>query len=101
MNKRRIVVQKRTALLLFFILLAVEVPAGYAQVLYGSIIGTVTDPSGAVVPKVQVNAVNPETGEARSTTTDDGGRYTFGNVLPGTYQINVTAPGFSKVTASN
>ncbi len=93
--------QKRTAFLVFLTLLAFEVPAIYAQVLYGSIIGTVTDPSEAVVPKVEVNALNPETGKTRNTTTHDGGRYTFVNMLPGTYQIYVTAPGFSKVTASN
>ena len=89
------------AFLVLFTLLALEVPAIKAQVLYGSIIGTVTDPSGAVVPKAEVNAVNPETGETRNAITDDAGRYTIGNVVPGTYEIHVSAPGFSKIAASN
>src|SRR4051812_43098704 len=95
------VMQKLKAFLLLFVVLAFNVPAARAQVLYGSIIGTVTDPSGAVVPRAEVNALNPQTGESRNATTDDGGRYTIANVLPGTYEMHVTAPGFSKVTASN
>jgi len=53
------VVQTFKAFLVVLTLLSLEVPAIKAQVLYGSIIGTVTDSSGAVVPKAEVNAVNP------------------------------------------
>src|SRR3954465_9782887 len=94
------VVQKVKAFL-FLTLLALELRVADAQVLYGSILGTVTDPSGAVVPKAEVNAVNPQTGETRNAKADDGGRYTISNVLPGTYVVQVTASGFSKATASN
>lgn len=93
--------QTLKAFLILFMLLALEVPVAQAQVLYGSIIGTVSDPSGAVVPKAEVNAVNPQTGETRNAIADDGGRYTIANILPGTYEIHVSAPGFNKVTASN
>ena len=92
--------QKLKALSLLFLLLALQAPAIRAQVLYGSIVGTITDPSGAVVPKVDVKAVNPQTGETRSATADDAGRYTIGNVLPGTYEVHVVAPGFSQVTTT-
>jgi hypothetical protein len=96
--KGGIIVQKLKAFSLLFLLLALEVPAIRAQVIYGSIVGTVTDPSGAVVPKAQLNAINPKTGESRTATADDAGRYTIGNVPPGTYEVHVTAPGFSKLT---
>src|SRR4051812_48195488 len=65
-----------------------------AQVLYGSIVGTVTDASGAVVPNAQVRASNPQTGESREATTDVSGRYTFGNLTAGQYDIRVSAPSF-------
>ncbi len=80
-------VGKLKALVLLVALYGFDIPAIQAQVLYGSIIGTVTDPSGAVVPKAEVNAVNPQTGETRNATADDAGRYTIGNVLPGTYEV--------------
>ena len=92
--------QQLKPLLFFCLVSTLGMPTARAQVLYGSIVGTVKDPSGAVVPKAQVNAVNPQTGESRDATADDSGRYSIGNVLPGTYEVNVTAPGFSKVTTS-
>jgi hypothetical protein len=93
-------VQKSIALSLFFLLLALETPAAKSQVLYGSIVGTITDQTGAVVPKANVKAINPQTGETREVTADDAGRYTLGNVVPGTYEIHVAAPGFSQVTTT-
>src|SRR4051812_7725079 len=101
MTQGGIIVQKLKAFSLLLLMLTLELRVADAQVLYGSIIGTVTDPSGAVVPKAEINAVNPQTGETRNATADDAGRYTIANVLPGTYEIRVSAPGFSKVTASN
>jgi hypothetical protein len=70
----------------------------HAQLLYGSIVGTVTDQSGAVVPNAQVKAVNPATGEAREVATDASGRFTIGNVVAGAYDVSVTAPGFRLFT---
>src|SRR5258708_39182333 len=50
---------------------------GTAQVLYGSIVGTVTDSSGSVVPDAAVKAKNIETNETRTTTTNQSGVYTL------------------------
>src|SRR5271157_631850 len=50
-----------------------------AQVLYGSITGTVTDPSGASLPNAAVQALNTGTGMAKSLTTDDRGAFLFSN----------------------
>ncbi len=91
--------QKLTALVLFFLLLSSGVPTK-AQVLYGSIVGTVSDQTGASVPQAEVKATNPATGETRSVTTDGQGRFTIGNVVPGAYTIDVTANGFRQTTTS-
>jgi hypothetical protein len=70
-------------------------------VLYGSLVGSVSDPSGAVVPGASVTATNVGTGQIRQDTTDQGGRYNFVNIQPGTYTVTITANGFSKTEQSN
>ena len=65
-----------------------------AQVLYGSLVGTVNDPSGAAVPNAQVTATNKATGIQRQTTTNDAGGYTFAAVTPGDYEVKITKEGF-------
>ena len=70
-----------------------------AQVLYGSVVGTVSDPSGAVVPGATVTLTSKQTGVDRSDKTDEGGRYSFVNVLPGQYNIQVTSTGFRTFVA--
>jgi hypothetical protein len=72
-----------------------------AQVLYGSLTGNVTDPSGAAVPGAKVEALNSGTGVNREADTDDRGVYLFNNVQPGVYKITVTATSFKKVVADN
>ncbi len=66
-----------------------------AQSTYGTIIGTVTDASGAFVAGAKVEALNQATGGARSVTTDRLGEYQFLNVDPGQYTITVTAEKFT------
>ena len=63
----------------------------------GAISGTVTDPAGAVVPRVSVTAVRAETGETRTTTTDANGAFRFSLLLPGRYQIKFSVVGFKAV----
>jgi hypothetical protein len=67
----------------------------YAQVSGATMTGTVSDVSGAVVPNAQLSIQNVATGEVRAVTTDAVGLYTAPNLLPGKYQVTVTAPGFS------
>lgn len=64
-----------------------------AQVLYGTLTGTITDKTGAVVPNVSVVLTSQGTGEKRATTTGSTGDYRFGDVLPGTYTISVPRTG--------
>lgn len=66
-----------------------------AQSTYGTIIGRVTDASGAVVVGANVEALNQATGSTRSVTTDKVGEYQFLNVDPGRYTITVTAATFT------
>jgi hypothetical protein len=65
-----------------------------AQTLYGSLVGTVTDQSGATVPNASITATETTTGVVRQDKTDANGRYSMVNVLPGTYNVQVGAPGF-------
>jgi hypothetical protein len=67
---------------------------GRAQVLYGSVTGTVSDPTGAVVPGAKVLITNDQTELKRLATTDSAGEYRILDLPEGTYTINVTAPGF-------
>lgn len=67
----------------------------YAQVAGATLTGTVTDSSGAVIPKAQVTVTDVATGVSRRIATDNAGFYAAPNLLPGNYQVSVTAPGFS------
>ncbi len=72
--------------------------ASLAQTVTGSVNGTVTDPSGAVIPGAQVIAVNTATGVRTPATSNDAGAYSIRFLPIGTYTIEVTAPGFNKLT---
>jgi hypothetical protein len=69
-----------------------------AQVLYGSIVGTVIDPTGAVVAKAIVTVTNTSTGLSRQTTADSAGYYAIQNLPQGAYDIAVSAVGFKPLT---
>ena len=71
-----------------------------AQVLYGSIVGNVTDPQGAVLPGVSVKITNTGTGLTLETTTDETGSYVFRNLPPGTYDMTLSAKGFKELRQS-
>ena len=68
------------------------------QATSGDLVGTVKDPSGAVIVKATVLITNQETGVATTLITNSGGQYRASNLLPGKYDINVTAPGFLAYT---
>jgi hypothetical protein len=61
----------------------------------GSIDGTVTDPTGAVVSKARVEIQNPVSGFDRSAMTDSSGKFQFTNIPFNPYHLTVTAPGFA------
>jgi outer membrane receptor protein involved in Fe transport len=81
-----------------FVVLAVSLAGAspaYAQVAGATLTGTVTDTSGAVVPNVQVAITDTATGVTRTVTSNGAGLYIASNLLPGTYDVKATAPGFS------
>jgi hypothetical protein len=65
-----------------------------AQSIAGSISGTLVDPSGAVIPGVEVTLINERTSETRTTVTGDTGEFVFAAVQPGTYAVKVERSGF-------
>ena len=73
----------------------------HSQVLYGSIVGNVSDAQGAVAPGVAMTATNTGTGLKVETTTDAGGAYTFRNLLPGTYDLTASLSGFREYRQTN
>src|ERR1700710_1993881 len=60
------------------------------------IVGTVTDPSGAVLVGVTVTAKNVNTGETKQVTSSDVGQYTIPNLQAGTYQVSGSKDGFQR-----
>ncbi|HXM35792.1 MAG TPA: carboxypeptidase-like regulatory domain-containing protein, partial [Pyrinomonadaceae bacterium] len=69
-----------------FSLMALVVAPLSAQTFRGTILGTVLDPNGAVVPGAKVTAKNVETGIERTTATDDQGNYTIAELQTGSYE---------------
>src|SRR5712692_7493402 len=68
--------------------------AANAQTFRGAINGTVTDPSGGVVPNAQVKATEAATGIDHTTATSSEGQFAFQDIPLGIYKISVTASGF-------
>src|SRR5262249_16723767 len=79
-------------------LLLVFAPQNFSQESLGTLIGRVTDPSGAVMAAVAIRAVHTETRVVSSTSTNNDGLYQIRYLLPGRYDLTAEAPGF-KTTA--
>jgi Carboxypeptidase regulatory-like domain/TonB dependent receptor-like, beta-barrel/TonB-dependent Receptor Plug Domain len=73
----------------------------HAQVVGATLSGTVTDPSGAAIPGAKISIKNRATAETTVVTTDSAGFYSAPNLLPGSYDVTVTAPGFATQLESN
>jgi Ca-activated chloride channel family protein len=67
----------------------------------GTISGSVSDSSGALIPGVTVMATNTETGVARTTLTNESGAYNFVGLTPGPYRLNATLGGFQTAILVN
>jgi Carboxypeptidase regulatory-like domain/TonB-dependent Receptor Plug Domain len=72
-----------------------------AQVIFGSIIGTVTDQSGGAVPGAMIKIASRATNEARTTSTGSNGTYSFPNLPPGQYRVEVQQDGFKQFVRSS
>ena len=85
-------------LLAVFVLLGV--PNSYSQSTQGSIVGTIRDKAGALVPGAPITLKNTGEGAVRNTTSNAAGEYSFVDVKAGTYSLEVSQPGFEKWTVS-
>ncbi len=76
--------------------------AAHAQVLYGSLTGTVTDKTGAVIPNIPVTITDQATGASRTEKSNSEGIYNILDVLPGTYSLSIARMGnFGGYTQKN
>src|SRR5690348_10894331 len=71
--------------------------AAYSQHTTASVSGTITDPSGGVIPGADVTLTDVETSVVAHTTTNGSGYFSFQFVTPGQYTMTVTKPNFKKV----
>ena len=93
--------QRATLLVAMALVYFQELPNAAAQVLYGSLVGTVSDPSGASVQGAAVTVNDAATGQERRTTSDESGFYSFPTLLGGSYILTVSHAGFSQFVQQN
>ena len=72
-----------------------------AQSNNASMSGEITDPNGAVIPGAKIVLTSKDTKQSSSFVSDGNGLYTFRNVLPGNYQLTITAQGFGEYVQDN
>ena len=88
----------RTLALSLAVICLVSRPAS-TQVLYGTVVGNVTDPQQASIAGATVSAKNDATGYQAEAKSDDRGAYEFRNLPPGVYEIRISASGFQTFDA--
>ncbi len=87
------ITRKVSALALSAVLLSAG--ASYGQAIYGSLNGTVTDPTGAAIPNATVTVTDISKGTSVTVTANSSGAYTVEHLIPDSYAIKITAPGFT------
>jgi hypothetical protein len=85
---------KSLILVLAVVISLVAVPNSAAQTQFGSVVGTVTDPSGAPMASVPIQATNEASHLGFSTVTGGPGDFVIGGLIPGTYTLTAKKPGF-------
>jgi hypothetical protein len=78
-------------------LIALVPACAFSQAITATLLGTVTDASGAVVPQASVTATEVTTGVTRKTSSNQEGIYTIPYLGPGTYKVEIEAAGFKKM----
>ena len=86
--------KKMSILMCLMVALALSWPSMYAQLRTGSILGTVTDSTGAILPGVEVTAISVDTGQSRLAITGDEGTYRISLLDPGSYEVRAELAGF-------
>jgi hypothetical protein len=91
---------KRSALVAAAALLLVctlWAPKVLAQAVFGSIAGTVTDPSGATVPNAKITVIDQAKGTTDHATSNESGNYDVTHLIPDSYTLRIEAPGFKVI----
>jgi outer membrane receptor protein involved in Fe transport len=83
-----------TALIILAIVYSVWLPQAKAQAVFGSVLGTVSDPQGAAVAGAKVTVTDQSKGTIQETTTNESGNYTVTHLVPDPYTVRVEAKGF-------
>jgi len=78
--------------------LLIAATAGWSQTVNGTLVGTVTDPTGAVVPNAKVTITETNTNTIHSGQTNESGNFIFPNLAPGIYSVAIEATGFKRET---
>ena len=89
-----------TAIFPGLVVLALAAAPVFGQALKGTILGTVTDTSHAVIPGVSVNITEVNTNYQRTEVANESGFFAFANLDPGTYRMEIQHAGFGKMTRS-
>src|SRR6266851_939200 len=90
-----------SALVASFVFLSLATTPAIAQVTTGSILGTIHDSTGAVVPNATVTITDTAKGTISTKQTDASGDYNVPFLIPGTYTVSVEMPGFKRSVSSN
>ena len=96
-NRSKTAVSIGLCVLMAFCAVAFWSAPAVSQVTGATLSGLVTDASGATIANASVSAKNLATGEERAVVTNAEGFYTVPNLLPGSYDVSVTAPQFQKI----
>jgi urate oxidase len=78
----------------FAAILLTSTSSAFAQAVYGSIFGSVTDASSAVIPNATVIVEDPSKGTSTTVTSNASGEFTVDHLIPDVYNVKVTAQGF-------
>src|SRR5436190_18752975 len=92
--------QRPRSICILLLLALLSSSSAFSQAVSGSLLGTVTDASGATVPNAQVVMTETNTGVSRATRTGEAGNFVFGDVPQGTYSVSVEVTGFKKAVRS-
>src|SRR5438046_4376547 len=90
-----------TTLAVFTLVTSIWTPPASGQAVFGSIFGTVTDPSGAAVPNAKVTVTSATKATSYTATTNSDGNYSVTHLIPDTYNVRAESAGFKAFEVKN